>query len=472
MRRFLLATMVMACAPLAVVWAMGPYDRLVIRDVTRELATTAEALARGGERGWAEAAERHRVFVRILDAQGTPLQASDPRWAEGRWGEGWWTGFSDFFFGPEGPPDLVQLDAALGPVAQRPEVIAALGEGTGHAMHTLPGGHAFVFFHARVVPDSGRVVHLTRISRRTVRALYDVRYQLLKLTIALVGGALAMGLWLGWTVVRPIVELERQVRAHGFGRGAPTTLALDRRDEIGALSRELDALARRLRERLERTAQATADLAHDLKSPISTVTSSVELLESDRPLDEERRLRIATAVGGAATHLRRSVEAMLALARLDEQLPNEAHVPLDLVAVVARVIAETRTAIPVTTTGPPQAWVSGHAERLGELLTNLLTNAAVFARQRIEVAVALTDHAVTVTIADDGPGVTAGNRAMIFQRFFTVRPDGAPPGSGLGLTIAQAIAEAHGGRVELAEAGPLPGACFRVVLPRSAPAAR
>jgi signal transduction histidine kinase len=113
---------------------------------------------------------------------------------------------------------------------------------------------------------------------------------------------------------------------------------------------------------------------------------------------------------------------------------------------------------------PEPATVWGVEDRLEELARNLVDNARVFARSRIRVSVRAGER-VVLEVEDDGPGVSEGNRDKIFQRFFTLRPEGAERGSGLGLAIVRTIAAAHGGEVELADPGELGGARFRVTLP-------
>jgi two-component system sensor histidine kinase ChvG len=247
---------------------------------------------------------------------------------------------------------------------------------------------------------------------------------------------------------------------------------IDRRDEIGALSQDLQELVDRLHGRLEETARIAGDLAHDLKNPIATVRASAEILQSTpREIDRDRLTRVAGALGDAAAHMNRSVDGLLKLARLEESLAGSQRVvvPLaDLLAPIANGLPAAGSAISVErriAAGAEAASVVGIPERLTQMIQNLVDNAVVFAARRVWVALDRRGDSWLVSVSDDGPGVSAGNRAKIFQRFFSTRPEGAPEGTGLGLVIARAIARSHGGEVELVEHGPLPGACFVARLP-------
>lgn len=456
---------------------MGLYDNLIARRIDGELdeasAELASAVSERGadrvdEREWlGEFARRHGLLARVIAADGRRLSMTEPAHAEGRvWQASWLQSAADFFFGPEGPPDLLAHEAALGPEAERDEVRRAVADGhTAAAMRTSPGSTMQVFYRAVPLPG-GRVVYLARVSRRSARALYDFRFQILKLTLGLSVAAAMMAAWLGWSVIVPLRRLQASVRAY-LVVGSAKRLAMPRADEIGDLSRDFDVLATRLEGRLEHTARVTADFAHDLKSPLASVTAAAEILAGEKPIDVDRRSRLAVVVGRAAQHIERSIEAMLVMARLDEQLPREERTAVDLSLLVARErdrlleLGERE----IDLAADEDVVVTGVETRLEELVQNLTDNAALFAQRRIRLAVRRVADEVVIEVEDDGPGVSEGNRDKIFERFFTHRPSAAPAGSGLGLSIVRTIALAHGGDVALSAPSKLGGACFRVTLP-------
>ena len=484
--KLMLASLVLICAPVVVVWSIGLFELMVRWRTTWEVRRTAAELQRQATSrkaplsgpsspAWLrQLAQEEHVLIRVVDRQGLVLLQTDPRHAE-RWSHiqvGWYRRAGDFFFGPAGPPDLRACEADLPAVGQRPEVLAAL---RGRAMEQwrFAGDTRLTSFNRALPLPGGGVLYLTRYSRRSIRALYDLRYQVLKLTLSLAVVAALLGLWTGWRIVNPLVRIQRYIRGYldsPLGKGPPPP-TLGRRDEIGDLNRDLQVLTTRLDQRLVQTATVAADLAHDLKNPIATITASAELMQGQRPMDEQRRQRLARALGEAASHMNRSVDGMLELARLDEHLAGAERVEVDLAGLVRGLVREYRQ--DPRTDGvelgldlqTKQAVVEGIEQQLARAVRNLVDNALVFCEDRVSLELASRDGALLLSVSDDGPGVSEGNRDKIFRRFFTSRPAGAPSGNGLGLTAVQAIARAHGGAVELLDEGPLPRACFCITVP-------
>ncbi|MCA9618129.1 MAG: HAMP domain-containing protein [Myxococcales bacterium] len=476
--RIALACLLLVSAPLAFAWSMGLYDEVESRRIRGELSAVGAALLERAARDPAFLddavsldvfARVHEVLVRVMARDGLVTATTEAELAEGRISRRWWfRRVADFFFGPGGAPDLAAFEQAQGPLSGRPEVKEARAGGLPVDGMARPDRSSMLVFSRALPVGEGRIVHLTQVSRRSVRALYDVRFQLLKLTLALLGGAAVMAVWLGWSVVGPLRRLQQGVRAWRAGE-RQARLALPRRDEIGDLSRDFDALAVALEERVERTARVTADFAHDLKNPLATVRASAELLEEGAPLDSERRARLAHRIAEASEHIARSVDGMLVLARLEEELGEEGRRVVDLVASSREVVAGMREAIEAAglvvevVAGEEALEVVGVEPRLRQALQNLLDNALVFARERVEVRLERREGRVDWVVSDDGPGVSEGNRDKIFGRFFTARPRGAASGTGLGLSIVASIAEAHGAQLSLDPATEgASGATFRL----------
>lgn len=488
--KLIAASLVLICFPALFIWSVGIYERLERQHVTEKVGRSAEQLRRRLSRGETRPARQvepwlrrfaaeHHLMVRIVDARGRVRLRTAARHAE-RWSDfrGWFRDAGDFFFGPDGPPDLMAYEATLAPAGQRPEVRAALAGRRQGLWRHAHDARVFVYYEARPL-SGGEALYVTSFTRRNVRALYDLRYQLLKLTLILALVAAALGLWLGWRFVNPLVQLQQRIGGYIRGRDArPGSLALARSDELGDLSRDFAALVQRLDEQRRQAAELAGDLAHDLKGPIATVGATAELLESSTAeLDAERRARLVRSLAAAAGHMNRSVEGLLGLARLEASLADARRVEVDLAALARRVVqgfrdnpraASVELALEIErgsgagAAGLPP--LMGVEPELEQLLRNLIDNALAHCEAKILVRLeAAADGARLLLVCDDGPGVSAGNRDKIFRRFFSARSDGR--GSGLGLTIAAAIARAHGGAVTLREAGaalPLKGACFEV----------
>jgi two-component system sensor histidine kinase ChvG len=483
--RLTLVALVLICTPLAVVWSVGIYEAIHRRATAREVRGSGEVLLeelarqRRPRGAWLHRfAGEHHVMIRVLDREGRLQRHTNPRDAD-RWSgvADWFRRAGNFFFGPAGPPDLLAYEATLAPEGQRREVRAALAGRHAEVWRVSRDRRMIVYYRALALPGRDGCLYLTRISRRNIRELYDLRYQVLKLTLVLAVVALALGAWSGWRVVNPLIRMQRAIRSYlrnpGSGLAAMDDLAVKRRDEIGDLSRDVRELANRLHGRVEQTASAAGDLAHDLKNPIATVAATSEVLEGGAALDPERRVRLARSLAQASEHMNRTVEGMLELARLEESMDRVERSVVDLTAVVQRVVESCRES-PLLRAGVEvqleaeckDAWVLGIAERLQQLLENLLDNALRFCRQRVVVRLRREQDWVYLQVEDDGPGVSPGHRERIFSRFFTSpAANETAPGTGLGLPIAHTIASAHHGELALLDRKEGQGACFELSLP-------
>lgn len=250
--------------------------------------------------------------------------------------------------------------------------------------------------------------------------------------------------------LRPLDEIVRTARRIGGG-GHGERLPTDRADtELGqvaeAFNEMLDQLAAALDEAQvseERSRRFLADAAHQLRTPITAMRTSVGALVRERSPEQRERLFDDLVKETARTS--RLLASLLRIARLDAgELPQPRAV--DVVTVVSDEVDRVRALSPsvrVRATAPHgPIVVDGDEEGLREALANLLDNARRHARRTIGVAVDLeVPGEVAVAVSDDGPGVAAGDEEVIFERFVSL--DGG--GSGLGLPIARAVARAHGG---------------------------
>jgi two-component system, OmpR family, sensor kinase len=230
--------------------------------------------------------------------------------------------------------------------------------------------------------------------------------------------------------------------------------------------RELSAARGETEATLARQREFVADASHELRTPLTSILANLELLEAE--LEGERR-EMAESALRSSRRMRRLVADLLLLARADAGREVPA-VPVDLGAVV-REAADEAGALssdhPLSLDLPGPVTVNGVADDLHRMAGNLVENALLHTPPGTPVTVSLRregDSAV-LEVADRGPGVPDALRERIFERFASGAGDGtAGRGSGLGLAIVKAVADAHGGRVELSEADG-GGARFRVTLP-------
>ena len=246
--------------------------------------------------------------------------------------------------------------------------------------------------------------------------------------------------------------------------------------EVQPLVSALNDLLGRLRGALERERAFMADAAHELRTPLTALHLQLGML-ARASSESERAAAMATLSAGVQRAIR-LIEQMLSLAR--QQPRGVSRVPLRLDELAREVVAELVPLadlrhIDLGVAAAAPASVSADADALRTLLRNLIDNAVRYSGEggRVDVAVAAADSAhggARLTVSDDGPGIAAGERARVLDRFY--RPAGSTqPGSGLGLAIVRTIAEAHGASVTLGEGPGGRGLAVTVSFPGAAAAA-
>jgi signal transduction histidine kinase len=463
--RAVIVVVVVTALPLLLVWAASAFESGAGGRMLGAVETAAAEAATDVQAGRTtdDVAARWEVRVRVFADDGTLSAEHDHHDA----GPG--TALGEVFFGPDGAPSLVEWDAQLGDVAQRPEVAIAREQGAASGCQASPGGKLLECHAVRtfVAPD-GRsgFVHVQDGSRRAIRALYDLRYQLLKLTLLVLPGALALGWWLGWRMIRPLERLRTQALSQ-VERVAPgTSLELARRDEFGELAAAMNRLIAEIRERARAHEAALVDLGHELKGPVAAVRAGAEALGGGT---DERTDKLARALGEAAAKLELRLHQFLELARAEAGMLGEAREHVDIAALVRGVVDGIATdarfsaiSFVVDIDGDSTA-IEGVPARLETAICNLVENAGSFAKSRVHARVRALAGAVLVEVEDDGPGIAKDDLPRIFERFYSKRASGR--GTGLGLALVRAIAEAHGGQAS-ASSRPGEGARIVIALPR------
>jgi len=230
-----------------------------------------------------------------------------------------------------------------------------------------------------------------------------------------------------------------------------------RRDEIGHLSGAFRDMTDALYSRIEAIESFAADVAHELKNPLTSLRSAVETLPLAKT--DESRARLLNIIHHDVRRLDRLISDISDASRLDAELQRQEAAPVDFAKLLSTVVAvanEVKRDDGVTVTlkfegGGARAFlVPGHDSRLGQIIDNLIENARSFSPQNGSVRVTcrrLKDN-IEILVDDDGPGVRPDVVDKIFERFYTDRPhQGFGQNSGLGLSISKQIAEAHGGAI-------------------------
>ncbi len=220
--------------------------------------------------------------------------------------------------------------------------------------------------------------------------------------------------------------------------------------------------------RIDAIGSFAADVAHELKNPLTSLRSAVETLPLART--DAARERLIAVIAHDVRRLDRLISDISEASRLDAELARGETGPVDMARLAEAVVSmqnEARKAgeaLIVLEPPPPgagDAWlVTGHDGRLGQVLVNLVDNARSFSPPGREVRVALAREGGTIrlTVEDDGPGIPPHALERIFERFYTDRPEqGFGQNSGLGLSISRQIVEAHGGAITAANRAGPPG---------------
>ena len=342
-----------------------------------------------------------------------------------------------------------------------------------------PPGDALVV--TRALPDGSTVTLLGDTTSIT-----QVRHQLrwLMLAAGLVALAVATGLILLVVrrALRPLeamVAVARDITSGDRGRrvrpASPST-------ELGRTAESMDAMLDALEaaETAQRTAAETArraeadmtrflaDAAHEMRTPIAGLSAVAESIARDGVDRPERLARWSDLLVRESRHASRLVDDLLDMARIDDD-PALDLVEADLATIVDDAVDRSALVHPdlrITRHGPVSVPVRVDPGRIGQVVANLLENAARVSDPGGTIDVDLTTDGVTATIAvtDAGPGVEVGDRERIFDRLVRLDRARDTPGAGLGLSIARALARAHGGDVRCVEPSAT-GARFVVFLP-------
>ncbi|HLX44231.1 MAG TPA: stimulus-sensing domain-containing protein [Bryobacteraceae bacterium] len=255
--------------------------------------------------------------------------------------------------------------------------------------------------------------------------------------------------------VRALAAAADRVRRGRLGREAIPAMA-GRNDEIGELADSLSAMTRALYARIDAIERFAADVAHELKNPLTSLKSAIEMLSRSR--DDASRERLMGIVANDIARIDRLITDISDASRLDAEMSREQVRTVDLgrlldVLVEVYQLVPSRRGIQLRLefAAPTRTMVIGQDERLGQVFRNLIDNAVSFSPDGGTVLIKaeqLSDRA-RVAVEDEGPGIPPENLETIFNRFYTERPvdHGFGRNSGLGLSIARQIAEGLGGRI-------------------------
>ena len=311
------------------------------------------------------------------------------------------------------------------------------------------------------------------------------RWALAPFILIAIGVSLASSALLSRFIALPVLRLARAADSVTLARARAISLPdiAERDDELGDLATSLETMTSTLSERMDAIDRFAADVAHEIRNPLTSIRSAVETL--DLITDPASRERLTNILKHDVGRLDRLITDISNASRMDAELSREQPRPLDLEKLLGELASfYTETARPGEAPVrflPPESLepvnVPGREGPLSQVFRNLIDNARSFSTQsraehpEVRLGLRREGRQIYATVEDDGPGLPPENLETVFKRFYTAWPKGAAFGghSGLGLSIARQVVEAHGGTIRaenrLDADGNILGARFVVALP-------
>ena len=388
-----------------------------------------------------------------------PGQSADESWLSKI--EGYYESAVQFFVGKP----KIYRETPLAGVAQEKEVYTALRGGVAKWERVNSEGELIVSVTVPIQRFKAvlGVLMLSTEGGDIDEVVRAERMQILQVFMVALAISLALSVLLANTIARPIRKLAEAAEAGGAREARPINPQrirfpdlTARPDEIGYLSSALRRMTEALYDRIDAIESFAADVAHEIKNPLTSLRSAVETLRIAKT--PEMQARLLAVIEKDVQRLDRLVTDISNASRLDAELTREEMDAFDMAELVRTIVdlntvqADEKGASLAITPMVEELIVRGLQGRIGQVLQNLVGNALSFSEPGETVTVSAfitTRGALRVTVEDQGPGIPPDNLRTIFERFYSERPDHEEFGnhSGLGLSISKQIIEAHGGTI-------------------------
>ncbi|MEO6598458.1 MAG: ATP-binding protein [Polyangiaceae bacterium] len=484
--RLLVVNLAVVLVPVVGLEFARTYERQLLDGLERDMQNQAvlvkgvveAALARGEGFGTPEqeallvrAAAQTRTRIRLVDsARGVLADSHRNGPPEGK-------EVQPSFLGRDGP-SIRRAIASLGErsrdadpgiaLAKRAELLGAFNGQRSTASRVSHDPPAVYLFLAEPVREQAVVkgaVYVTRSTTPVLEEMHRIRRGLMLVLAITLSLTAALTLILAWTISRPLERLSlaaRRIAAGASGLDVPVVGG----GEIGELGEAFREMTRKLEARHRYISAFAADVAHEFKSPLTSIRGAAELLSEGAADDLEARQRFLENIALDAARLDRLVSRLLELSRIDAS--EESPILVDLHALVRRAVERSQGPDGGVVLDYPSSVqvIFARPADLEAALLNLIDNALKFSPPGSPVEVRVSgrpsERFVTIDVIDHGPGIPEANQARIFERFFTTDADRS--GTGLGLSIVKSVVEALGGTVSV-DSSPPQGARLTLCLP-------
>lgn len=322
-------------------------------------------------------------------------------------------------------------------------------------------------------------IQLLKDSRQIDLALERIYRQIFIISLVALTIMMILSFWLATTIAMPLNRLANaanRIRANKDRKAQIPDLS-KRNDEIGQLATNLRAMTESLWQRMEAIESFAADVAHELKNPLTSLQSAVETLSfAQKP---EQKERLSKIIMQDIERLNRLITDISDASRLDAELLRATTETVEIKKLIANIIELYQATghkdkvikfQEIDETKKSEIFVAAHQNRLVQVIRNLITNAMSFApdQSTITLTIRLKGNDLIVEVIDEGPGIPENALEKIFSRFYSERPKQEAFGnhSGLGLSISRQIVETYNGSLTAHnKEGVKTGAIFRIKLP-------
>ena len=349
-------------------------------------------------------------------------------------------------------------DSAIFSFEDFPEVMLALKGKTGKFLRKDEKGKLFlsVAIPIKNIRMIKGAVLLSVSGKKIEQELVDLETELFRAFGLILLATIALGVYFGRSITNPIVRLSNEADKIAEDKALKTINLIEfrnRKDEIGNLARSFFKMTNELQKRIDHIAEFAADVAHELKNPITSVRSASETITKVKGLNEQKKL--IKVIQNDVERIDRLINDISAASKLDAEL-SRIEIKKINISNLLETLVDIRSSTIISKINlykhTNKVQILGDENKIAQVFDNLIQNAASFSKEDSFINIRLEKKSgnIIILVEDNGPGFSKGSLNKVFDRFYTDRPKNEKFGnhSGLGLSISKQIVEAHGGSIE------------------------